>query len=407
MASVKILLRKDKISKKNDKAPLYIRITQDRKSRFLSLGISVEPKYWNENKSTIKKGATNYKELNAYILQKRAEIERTSLDLNTRSKRVTSNTIKEKISHKKDLDFFTYCTNKLEELKISLTYSTYSEYKVRLGKFKKYYGNKELFFDEITLEFLNKYTKYQFEELKNKPYTVINNIKLIKNMSRYAHEEGVQGIDLSIFRKHKIQAKQETLKYLTEEQLKQILEYDKSKLTQKQEIYFDMFVFACYSGGLRFSDIIDLRWNDYIEKEQRIVKLIKKTKRTHQVKLTTKANSIIIKYKRKDKNKEDYIFPLLKYIDGEIITDKRINNRISQYNNKSNTLLKIIAEKINLPFKLTFHSSRHTFATIALKRGMRIEYVSKILGHANINTTQVYAKIINKELDKAMEIMDF
>jgi len=65
-----------------------------------------------------------------------------------------------------------------------------------------------------------------------------------------------------------------------------------------------------------------------------------------------------------------------------------------------------VAEFINLPFKLTFHSSRHTFATIALKKGMRIEYVSKILDHTNISTTQIYAKIINKELDKAMEIMN-
>jgi integrase len=151
---------------------------------------------------------------------------------------------------------------------------------------------------------------------------------------------------------------------------------------------------------------LDLRWSNYIEKEQRIVKLIKKTKRTHQVKLTKRANSIIKKYKIKDNNKEDYIFPLLKYIEGESISDKIRNNRIAEHNYKSNQLLKIVSKKLDLPFKLTFHSSRHTFATIALKRGMRIEYVSKILGHASIKTTQIYAKIVNEELDKAMSIMD-
>jgi hypothetical protein len=234
MASIKIILRKDKISKKTGKAPLYIRITQDRKSKFLSLGISVEPVYWNENKSTIKKGATNYKELNAYLLQKRADVERTSLELSSRTKRVTSNIIKEKFSHKKDTEFFQYCTDKLEELKSTLTYSTYSEYKVRLGKFKKYYGNNQLYFDEINLELINQYTNYQFEVLENKPYTVISSIKFIKSMCSYANEEGIPGIDLSIYRKHKIKAKQESLKYLSEEQLKQTLSFDQSNFSAKQ-----------------------------------------------------------------------------------------------------------------------------------------------------------------------------
>ena len=53
--------------------------------------------------------------------------------------------------------------------------------------------------------------------------------------------------------------------------------------------------------------------------------------------------------------------------------------------------------------KIHFHTSRHTFATRALKKGMRIEYVSKLLGHSSIKTTQVYAKIVNKDLDDAMD----
>ncbi|MDD4214814.1 MAG: tyrosine-type recombinase/integrase, partial [Bacteroidales bacterium] len=55
---------------------------------------------------------------------------------------------------------------------------------------------------------------------------------------------------------------------------------------------------------------------------------------------------------------------------------------------------------------LSFHTSRHTFATRALRKGIRIEYVSKLLGHASIKETQVYAKIVNEELDKAMEVFD-
>ena len=51
-----------------------------------------------------------------------------------------------------------------------------------------------------------------------------------------------------------------------------------------------------------------------------------------------------------------------------------------------------------------FHASRHTFATRALKNGMRIEYVSRLLGHESIKTTQIYAKIVNHDLDDAMDM---
>jgi site-specific recombinase XerD len=68
--------------------------------------------------------------------------------------------------------------------------------------------------------------------------------------------------------------------------------------------------------------------------------------------------------------------------------------------------LKIIAAKAGIEKHISFHSSRHTFATRALKKGMRIEYVSKLMGHTNLKTTQIYAKIVNEELDKAMDVFN-
>jgi integrase/recombinase XerD len=54
----------------------------------------------------------------------------------------------------------------------------------------------------------------------------------------------------------------------------------------------------------------------------------------------------------------------------------------------------------------TTHTARHTFATRLLRKCSRIEYVGKIMGHANIKETQVYAKIVNSELDNAMELLN-
>ena len=64
------------------------------------------------------------------------------------------------------------------------------------------------------------------------------------------------------------------------------------------------------------------------------------------------------------------------------------------------------AIKAKIKKRLYFHTSRHTFATRALRKGMRMEYASKIMGYSNLKTTQMYAKVVNEELDKAMDVFN-
>jgi site-specific recombinase XerD len=78
-------------------------------------------------------------------------------------------------------------------------------------------------------------------------------------------------------------------------------------------------------------------------------------------------------------------------------------SRSTAYINKN---LNLIAEKIGLTKHISFHISRHTWATRALTKGISIDKVSKILGHADISETQIYAKIINEELNKAMQVFN-
>ena len=75
-------------------------------------------------------------------------------------------------------------------------------------------------------------------------------------------------------------------------------------------------------------------------------------------------------------------------------------------NASANKSLLRIAEKVGIEKRISFHTSRHTWATRALSKGMKIHHVSKLLGHASVRTTEVYAKIINKDLDDAMDVFD-
>ena len=71
-------------------------------------------------------------------------------------------------------------------------------------------------------------------------------------------------------------------------------------------------------------------------------------------------------------------------------------------NNCCNENLQHLAMRCGIKTHLTFHVARHTFATLALNRGMPIETLSRILGHTNIRTTQIYAKITDKKVSADM-----
>ena len=108
-----------------------------------------------------------------------------------------------------------------------------------------------------------------------------------------------------------------------------------------------------------------------------------KTKVESNVFLLEVSKSIIAKYEGQTA-REDMLFPILS-------------------NQKMNSYLKEIADICGIKKNLTFHLARHTFATLCLSKGVPMESVSKMLGHTNIRTTQIYARITNKKIEHDME----
>ncbi len=100
-----------------------------------------------------------------------------------------------------------------------------------------------------------------------------------------------------------------------------------------------------------------------------------------------------------------FLFPMLSdtlNIDDPRALDKAIGTATA-YTNKN---LKFIAKKAGIEKPLSFHISRHTWATRALRKGISIDKVSKLMGHAQIRETQIYAKIVSEELDRAMDVFN-
>ncbi|MDR0710849.1 MAG: tyrosine-type recombinase/integrase [Prevotellaceae bacterium] len=169
-------------------------------------------------------------------------------------------------------------------------------------------------------------------------------------------------------------------KYLTEQELRAIEEKECS--IERLQFIKDMFLFCCYTG-LSYGDLQALKPSSIVPEGGRVfIKTFrKKTSEKSVILLLNKARDILQKYSGR---RSGYCFPS--------ITNQRLN-----------AYLKEIADLAGVEKNLTFHVSRHTFATtVMLMNGASIEVTQKALGHASIATTQLYAKMVDSRVADEM-----
>lgn len=143
----------------------------------------------------------------------------------------------------------------------------------------------------------------------------------------------------------------------------------------------DCFVFCCFTG-LAYADLAKFRWDkDVIRRGDKyfIEDVRQKTGSPYKIQILSPAMAIL--------KKHNMSLP--------VISNQNYNLR-----------LKIVGSYAKVNKELTSHVARHTFATWALSQGIRIETVSKMLAHSDIKTTQIYAKILQKEVDDAFDTLE-
>lgn len=401
MASLKIILKNNKINS-NGEVPLYLRIIKDRKTKFISLGISIDPKHWNEKNNVIKKSHPNSARINNLLAQKISEAQNIVVELETNSKYVPPKTIKQAILGKSSTSFIEYANLYISSNETKLAYGTLKRFKSVIAKLKTYIGKNDLTFDDLTIYFLKMYEEYLRNELNNQTNTIGSNMKVLRRIINEAINDDIIPYEKNPFLKYKIKLSATTRDFLTEEELTNL---ENLTLVEGSQIYHhrNIYVFAAYAGGLRISDILFLKWSNY--DGERILVQTQKTSSVVSIKLPLKAIEIIEAYKTDNVNSNHYIFPFLK--NDEDYADKRTHLlKITSLTTATNNDLKILASMAGIKKNIHFHTSRHTWATRALRKGMRIEYVSKLMGHNSIKTTQIYAKIVNEDLDKAMDVFN-
>lgn len=173
--------------------------------------------------------------------------------------------------------------------------------------------------------------------------------------------------------------KSDKRKYLTYEEMRRM---ERCRITDPSvNRVRDLFLFQCYTG-LAYSDLykfdfasdVERRGNKFIIADRRV-----KTNEDYFIVLLSPAMEILRKY--------DFDLPVIS-------------------NQKYNDYLKVAASFAKIDKNLTTHCARHTFAVFALNNGVPMEVVSKMLGHTNIKTTQIYAKVLNTEVEKGFDVLE-
>lgn len=400
-SSVKVVFRREKMNGKGE-APLYLRVIKNRKPKYIALGIVVPEKLWDEENKRVKKGMENSQRVNNYIAHKLAEAEGHALELETKLKTFSSKEIKDAVMGKAPESFLKYADRFFVEMENKLQASSLDKTRHIVAKVKAYMKGNDLSFDELTVTWLKQYDFYLRNTLKNSNNTVVANFKLIRRIINEAIKEDIIPYEKNPFHKFKLKWEPSNKHFLTEEEIAIIENLDLSEHPRTNDAR-NMYIFATYAGGIRISDLVQLRWINY--DGDRVLIHTTKTKSTVSIKIPQKAKDILAKYHSNDVDPNQYIFPFFDiakdYSDG-----RKLYRAISTVGSMCNKELIKIADMACLDKHIHFHTSRHTWATRALRKGMRIEYVSKLMGHASIKTTQVYAKIVNEELDKAMDVFN-
>lgn len=185
------------------------------------------------------------------------------------------------------------------------------------------------------------------------------------------------------FADYKIRIEKRQRSYLTECELKRVLGYRPND--QALVRVCNMFLFSCFTG-LSYVDIRNLRYDDL------------------HVSLD---NKLWIRTKR-HKTRSELNIRLLDIPLCILLNEKKRSGRVFDMpsNKQCNKCLKTIMPLLGIERRITFHTARHTFATtVTLSKGVSIETVSTLLGHRDIKTTQIYAKITDLKIDNDMEML--
>ena len=377
-----LVYNRKKCLNKKGMALVQVEAYLGRKKKYFSTKVYLKPEQW-DNKKLIVKNHPNADALNRLIYEFVATIEKKELELWQQGKRISLELLKNALTTQENnssfISFF-----RQEVMNSSLKDSTKRNHLSTLMLLQEF--KKNITFSDLTFELISSFEYF----LQLKGYhtnTIAKHMKHLKRHVNIAINKEYIEIQKYAFRKYKIKTIENKHTHLVPEELERLENLILSGRYVKLQKSLDAFLFCCYAG-MRYSDFNNLSSENFVDINQETWLIYKSVKTGTEVRLplyllfSGKGIAILNKYRD---NLEDF-FHL------------RDNSNV-------NKDLIIITRLAGLSKRISFHTARHTNATLLIYNGINITTVQKLLGHKSVKTTQVYTNVMDMTIIHDLEKM--
>lgn len=395
MSTFKILfyLRKNYLNKEG-KAGIMIRLTVNGEVSQFSSKLDTEPDMWDVRTGRVAGNSMKARQLNGLLDNMQTSLRNHYYEIEKRESYVTAEKVRNaflgiETKQRTLLELFKKQNDDARKLvgisKTPATLAKYDRCYRRMEEFIMYqYKLSDIALKEINHMFITDFETYLRSVSKCNENTTAKFMQTFRMIVIIAKNNG--WIFTDPFANYKIRLKRVDRGYLTDAELQKIMK--KKFPTKRLEQVRDVFLFSCYTG-LSYVDVKDLKASEICTSFDGKLWIMK-----HRQKTDTPVNVPLLKIP----------LAILKKYEGQLPKGELLPVLSNQ---KLNSYLKEIGDLCGINKNITFHVARHTFATTTtLSKGVPIETVSKMLGHTNIETTQIYARITNEKIRKDMSLLE-
>lgn len=383
-----VFLLRTSYKSKDGKSPIDTRIyLNGERTKLGSTGILIDPKMWDSSNGCAKGRSAEASKINSELSRIESDLYHIfrvnefnpdlSLDL------IRAEYLGEGEKSQSFLQFFDEFIERVKsEIGKTRCYASYQKFNVLKKHFvaflKSRYNRNDLMMNELSYKIISDLENYLLTDGKCKHNTVMRMMGNFKTLTIRAMKLGLLKTDP--YANYKIHFNKTDRGFLTDDEIKAIMEHDFP--LQRLEFVRDIFIFSCFTG-LAYIDVAQLTKENIKELDGRLWIM------TSRQKTNVPSNVLLLEVPLQIIHKYEGVDPKGRLL--PILTNQRMNS-----------YLKEIADLCGIDKNLTFHVARHTFATMAISKGVPIESVSKMLGHTKISTTQIYARITNKKVERDM-----
>ena len=387
-----IFYLKRQVVKKDGTVPVMGRITVDGTQAQFSCKLTANPNLWDTKGGRMTGKSMLALDVNRKLDKMRVSISKYYQEILDRDNFVTAEKVKNAFL---GLEYRCHTLMKVYAQAKDEVEKQYKAGMNSLGTFKKFrigyayvgeflqshYNLKDIALKELSLPFITDYETFlrTDKHLKNNSAMVL--VRNLRVMIFRAIDR--EWLVKDPFRRYEYKYEETTREILTKEEIHLLMETPIS--SKKMSLVRDLFLFCCFTG-LAFIDLYNLKEEnvkEFFDGGEWIVIHRQKTGTEANIKLLDYPKQIMEKYRGLCEDGRVFPVPIYK---------------------SCMRALERLGKKCGITKHLTWHVSRHTFATsICLSNGVPIETVSSLLGHKNIKTTQIYAKITKEKLNKDMD----